>query len=206
MNQSPEDFVAPAGRESLRDSLICWWCVHVLPIDPPIHLPVKYDSKLNRFSCIGNFCSWQCAKAYAIDMGTSRSGEIQSFLAMMRRRSIGRYEPLWPAPKRQALACFGGSMTIEEFRSYGGRVEPPRIHYPLEKLYFATSGTGTTPTTTKTGVSSNQVQNSGRLKAIENSSTETDTLRLKRNKPLSRTTSKLENALGLKRKEKAPAA
>ena len=139
-------------------------------------------------------------------MGTSRSGETQSFLAMMRRRSIGRYEPLWPAPKRQALTCFGGSMTIDEFRSYGGLVEPPRIHYPFEKLYFATSGGGATPTTTKTGVSSNQVQNSGRLRAIENSSMETDTLRLKRNKPLSRTTSKLENALGLKRKEKAPAA
>ena len=209
MNQSPEDFVAPAGQESLRDSLVCWWCVHALPEVTPIHLPIKYDSKLDRFSCIGNFCSWQCAKAYAIDMGTSRSGETQSFLAMMRRRSIGRYEPLWPAPKRQALTCFGGSMTIDEFRSYGGLIEPPRIHYPFEKLYFATSGGGgaaAAPINTKTGTSSNKVQNSGRLKAIENSSTETDTLRLKRNKPLSRATSKLENALGLKRKEKAPVA
>jgi len=200
-----------SGQESLRDSLdsrssssnlICWWCVHALPIDPPIHLPIKYDSKLNKFSSIGNFCSWQCAKAYAIDMGTSRSGEIQSFLAMMRRRSIGRYESLWPAPKRQALKCFGGHMTIEEFRGYGGLVEPPRINYPFEKLYFATAAGGNGPTSTKTGVSSNQVQNSGKLMAIENSSTETDTLRLKRNKPLSRATSKLENALGLKRKEK----
>jgi len=190
------------GPEVLpRDSLVCWWCVHALPIDPPIHLPVKYDSKLDRFSSIGNFCSWQCAKAYAIDMGTSRAGEIQSFLAMMRRRSVGRYESLWPAPKRQALKCFGGTMTIEEFRSYGGLVEPPRIHFPFEKLYFATSG-GDGATSTKTGSSSKLVQNSGKLKAIENSSTETDTLRLKRNKPLSRATSTLENALGIKRKEK----
>ena len=187
--------------EHSSNVLICWWCVHALPIDPPIHLPVKYDSKLDRFSSIGNFCSWQCAKAYALDMGTSRSGEIQSFLAMMRRRSIGRHESLWPAPKRQALKCFGGNMTIEEFRGYGGLVEPPRIHYPFEKLYFATSGGGDGAVSTKTGVPSNKVQNSGKLKAIENSSTETDTLRLKRNKPLSRATSKLENALGLKRKE-----
>lgn len=194
-------------NESLRDSgLVCWWCVHALPDVTPIHLPVKYDSKLNRFSCIGNFCSWQCAKAYAIDMGTSRAGEVQSFLAMMRRRSIGRYEPLWPAPKRQALACFGGSMTIEEFRSYGGLVEPPRIHYPFEKLYFATSESDSSKSFVKSMGGGVSVQNnSGRLKAIENSSTETDTLRLKRSKPLSRTTSKLENALGLKRKEKAPA-
>jgi len=92
-------------------------------------------------------------------------------------------------------------MTIEEFRSYGGLVEPPRIHYPLEKLYFATSG-GDGPQNTKTGTStSTKVQNSGKLTAIENSSTETDTLRLKRSKPLSRATSTLENALGIKRKE-----
>ena len=133
-------------------------------------------------------------------MGTSRTGEIQSFLAMMRRRSIGRYEPLWPAPKRQALSCFGGHMTIEEFRGYGGLVEPPRIHYPFEKLYFATSCHS--GPSTKTGSSSKQVQNSGKLTAIENSLTETDTLRLKRSKPLNRTTSTLENALGIKRKEK----
>jgi hypothetical protein len=92
-------------------------------------------------------------------------------------------------------------MTIEEFRGYGGLVEPPRIHYPFEKLYFATTECSGTANT-KTGSSSNKVQNSGKLMAIENSSTETDTLRLKRNKPLSRTTSTLENALGIKRKEK----
>jgi hypothetical protein len=205
MSQSPKDFVAAGDQESLRDSgLVCWWCVHALPIDPPIHLPIKYETKLDRFSCIGNFCSWACAKAYALDMGTSRSGEIQSFLAMMKRRSIGKYTSTWPAPKREALKCFGGSMTIEEFRKYGDQVEPPRIHYPFEKLYFATTCTGGGPQTTKTGSTPIQVQNSGKLKAIENSSTETDTLRLKRTKPLSRATSKLENALGLKRKEQDP--
>jgi hypothetical protein len=90
-------------------------------------------------------------------------------------------------------------MTIDEFRSYGGRVEPPRIHYPFEKLYFATSAT-TGPSPTKTVSVYSSAQHSGKLKAIENSSTESDTIRLKRNKPLSRATSKLENVLGLKKK------
>jgi hypothetical protein len=91
-------------------------------------------------------------------------------------------------------------MTIEEFRGYGGLVEPPRIHFPFEKMYFATVAVSG-PAGEKTGSSTKQVHNSGKLTAIENSSTETDTLRLKRNKPLSRATSKLENALGLKRKD-----
>ena len=190
--------------EKSSENLVCWWCVHALPQEPCIHLPIKYDSKMNCFSSIGNFCSWACAKAYAIDMRSARSGEIQSFLSMMKRRSVGKYTPTWPAPKREALKCFGGSMSIEEFRKYGGDVEPPRIHFPFEKMYFATSCTGGGTRTTITGVSSNQVQNSEKLKAIENSSSETETLRLKRTKPLSRATSKLENALGLKRKEQPP--
>lgn len=202
MNQCPGDTVAPDGRESLRDSLVCWWCVHPFPLDPPIHLPIKYDSKLDRFSTIGNFCSWACTKAYALDMRTARSGEVQSFLAMMKRRSVGKYTNTWPAPKREALKCFGGTMTIDEFRKYGGEVEPPRIHYPFEKMYFAgavTGGEATGTHVTGTGALSNS---KGRLKAIETAEAETDTLKLKRNKPLVRSASKLENALGLKRKEK----
>ena len=87
--------------------LICWWCVHALPPKPCVHLPIRYDDKRKIFSTIGNFCSWACAKAYALDMGTSRSGEIQMFLATMRMQSMGKFTSLWPAPKRQALKCFG---------------------------------------------------------------------------------------------------
>jgi len=43
---------------------------------------------------------------------------------------------------------------------------------------------------------------SQKIAAIENATASTDTLRLKRNKPLVRSESKLESALGLKRKEK----
>lgn len=187
----------------METPLICWWCVHALPQHPCIHLPVRYDDKRKIFGTIGNFCSWQCAKAYALDMGTSRSGEIQSFLMIMRRQTYGHYVPLWPAPKRQALACFGGTMTIEEFRSFGGYVEPPQVHYPFEKRFIPIIGAEVQSSRSALGaVSTVSEGGAGRLKAIENSSSETDTLRLKRNKPLVRATSKLESALGLKRKEK----
>ena len=184
------------------EGLICWWCVHSLPQKPCIHLPIKYDDKRKIFQTIGNFCSWQCAKAYALDMRSARSGEIQSFLAMMRLQAFGKYYPLWPAPKRDILKCFGGNLTIEEFRTFGGAIEPPQVYYPYEKRYIPVIGGEVR------GACENVMHaptNGGeRLKAIENSSTETDTLRLKRNKPLVRATSKLENALGIKRKGKEP--
>ena len=190
--------------QSPKESLLCFWCVHPLPQLPCIHLPVRYNDKTKVFRTTGNFCSWQCAKAYAIDMGTSRAGEIQSFLALMRKQTFGKYIPLWPAPKREALACFGGTMTIEEFRGYGGYVEPPRVHYPFEKMYIVeigTTGGGTTAGSSATaGIVQSSAGSGSRLRAIENSSAEGDTLRLKRNKPLVRAESKLESALGIKRR------
>lgn len=184
--------------------LICWWCVHDLPQKPCIHLPVRYDDKRKVFGTIGNFCSWACTKAYAMNMGTARWGEILSFLAIMRLQAFGKHVPLWPAPKREALACFGGTMTIEEFRSYGGAVEPPQVYYPFEKRFVPIIG-GEAQGAKGTGGNATQASGGNeRLRAIENSSSETDTLRLKRNKPLVRATSKLENALGIKRKGKEP--
>jgi hypothetical protein len=93
-------------------------------------------------------------------------------------------------------------MTIEEFRTYGGRVEPPQIYYPFEKRFIPIIG-GVLPDAIA-AVSMPVAKGGERLRAIENSSSETDTLRLKRNKPLVRASSKLENALGIKRKEKEP--
>lgn len=182
------------------DALICWWCVHGLPQKPCIHLPVKYDDRLRRFTTIGNFCSWQCAKAYANDMGTCRVGEIQSILALMRLQTFGKYIPLWPAPKRQALRCFGGTMTIEEFRTFGGAVEPPIIHWPTEKRMVPIIGGGVTGDLNPIVSTKKNAHSNSKLAAIENATASTDTLKLKRSKPLARATSQLENALGIKRK------
>jgi len=180
------------------DELVCWWCVHSLPQRPCIHLPIKYDEKRKIWTTIGNFCSWACAKAYAIDMASARSYEIQSLLATMRVQALGHRAPLWPAPKRQSLKCFGGTLSIEEFRSYGGSVEPPQLYWPFERFVVMTkceSDSGKVIGAKSTGSS-----NAGKFAAIENATAKADTLKLKRNKPLARSTSKLESALGIKRR------
>jgi hypothetical protein len=130
-------------------------------------------------------------------MDTSRKGEITSILAVMRLQAIGHYEPLWHAPKRQTLQCFGGTLTIEEFRNYGGKVEPPVFHWPFEHRYVPV-----TEEKIENQKHSKSVPNPGRLKAIEDSTSTADSLRLKREKPLARASSKLESALGITRKVK----
>jgi len=184
-----------------QTGLVCWWCVHALPQRPCIHLPLRYDDKLDKFTTTGNFCSWQCAKAYALDMNSARSGEIQSLVALMRKRAFGKFTPLWPAPKRQFLKCFGGTMTIEEFRSYGGLVEPPQIFFPIEKQIRPIFNNSEPNSTTRVSTAT-PAGDPTRLKAIENSSGQQDTLKLKRNKPLARAASKLESTLGITRKAK----
>ena len=188
------------------EGLLCWWCVHGLPQRPCIHLPVKYDERLNRFTTVGNFCSWQCAKAYALDTNSAKSGEVQSFLAMMRLRAFGKFVPLWPAPKRQFLRCFGGTLSIEEFRAFGGLVEPPQLYFPIEKQVHPVLNDSKLESSTRGATTQSAAQESTRLKAIENSTSQSDTLKLKRNKPLARAASKLESTLGITRKSSQRAA
>lgn len=157
----------------------CWWCVHPMSDCYPLHMPYKYDDRTDIFTTTGEFCSWECMKAFALDMSTSRSGEIQSFIAVMRRKVLGKYVILKAAPKRQALKIFGGTLSIEEFRRCSQQEAP--VFVPYEKYICPT-----TPAVTVT--------------SSEPSADET--LKLKREKPLRRTTSKLESALGITRKSK----
>jgi hypothetical protein len=134
-------------------------------------------------------------------MNTSRSGEMQMYLALMRKKAYGKSVPCWPAPKRWALKCFGGTMSIEEFRKFGGFVEPPIVHWPNEKLYVPFIG-GSVETSGQSSNFSNNEGSKKKMQAIETSTTETSTLKIKRNKPLQRSDSKLENILGITRKGK----
>ena len=92
-------------------------------------------------------------------------------------------------------------MTIEEFRAYGGLVEPPQLHFPVENQVQPIFSNTPSEVTTR-GACPSQSVDTGRLRAIENASGQQDALKLKRNKPLARTASKLESTLGIIRKQK----
>jgi len=163
----------------MASPLHCWWCCHPWE-GPDVHLPIRYDDRTHVFVTQGHFCSFECAKAYALDGAKARYGEILQNLALMRKHVYGKYTPLWPAPKRQTLAIFGGPLTIEEFRKSAS--DPPWVHTPGEIHMVHTFGKGGAPDPV-------QVVVEGELK-------------LTRTKPLKRAASKLESALGITRREK----
>jgi hypothetical protein len=84
---------------------------------------------------------------------------------------------------------------------YGGFVEPPVVHWPHMRLHDPSVGFTSTGELPKGVVSSSRSSmGAKKMNDIETSTTETSTLKLKRNKPLQRAESKLENILGITRK------
>lgn len=91
--------------------MLCWWCCHTI-IKEPLHLP--YKLKNGQFFTKGQFCSWECMRAHNFKHEDLRNCDL---ITMYRKLVYGKTEPIKTAPSRFTLIDFGGTLTIEEFRS-----------------------------------------------------------------------------------------
>lgn len=161
----------------------CWWCCHDFET-PELKMPYKYDSLRNRFYTTGVFCSWSCMKAYAIDKyGVTRGGIICGNMVLMRKKLFNKIGQIRKAPNRFELIEFGGNTTIEEFRTNNLVDKAEDIkeidEKPLPEIVIPL------------------ISNTKKMNEIKNSTSNNDSLKLKRNKPLQRSHNNLESALGL---------
>lgn len=172
----------------------CWWCCHPFEGEP-LNLPYKYDDKRRTFHTMGFFCSWPCMKSYNLDSNNYKMYEIQQNITFMRKLVYEKTEGLRCAPKRQALKVFGGTMSIEDFRA---NKDPPPIHIPVSVFHscmmIKEAEKSTEMTESKVFSSAEH-----KLRNINESTAQSDQLKLKRTKPLKRTESALEKSLNLKR-------
>jgi len=90
-------------------------------------MPFKYVN--GEFKTCGQFCGWPCVKSYSRSTDNPKSGSWTDLITLMRRKMYGKIIPLKFAPKKFCLQSFGGTMTIEEFRS--GNTEG-WVHLPYE--------------------------------------------------------------------------
>lgn len=98
-----------------RTDILCWWCCHSFDT-PPRFLPTKFDTLRNRYRIMGNFCSWNCAKAHLLhDRGNTIKSNVHLFASMLHKIT-GMIDKIKTAPPRQTLKQFGGILTIDEFR------------------------------------------------------------------------------------------
>lgn len=91
----------------------CWWCKHRFNT-PRLSLPEQYYNET--FFCTGNYCSWECMKAYNIDRNDNNISKIESLINLMYYMTYGSFKEIKPAPSWLTLTDFGGNQSISDFR------------------------------------------------------------------------------------------
>lgn len=110
------------GTQIHRKSRRCLHCGHgcARPDGKWFELPVAHSPVKGFLYVFGLFCTPACAWAY-VEYGIpeslrSQAGDLlHAYLRLNLRQQLVR-----PAPPRWELLEYGGTMTIEEFRSIGG--------------------------------------------------------------------------------------
>lgn len=101
----------------------CWSCT--LKFDNiPIHLPIRLrEKKVYRFqkvrqctsiSCIGSFCSYNCALSYAFEK--RYNSNCIALLVNNYRENTGTLDVLRPSPPKETLDLYGGPYSVDEYR------------------------------------------------------------------------------------------
>jgi hypothetical protein len=185
----------------MENQNLCWLCCHAIP-DKTLRMPYKHDSKTNKFYTMGQFCSWSCMKTFNFERNRPDCGVVAMNITALRRKMYGKLTPVTPAPRRWALKCFGGALSIDEFREASNTgatvwIDMPnevkmvqRVHKPNTILFDNRAvGSGETDVS----IASRKHM----MKAIKTADTQPETLKLKRPIPLKSNQSTLENSLGL---------
>lgn len=100
---------------SEKTDVCCWWCCHKFCTEP-CFLPTSEDELKNRIIVIGNFCSWQCVKAFNSSLKDFNTSN-RSYILRKMLKNLGETDKIETAPPRELLKMFGGPLTINEFRN-----------------------------------------------------------------------------------------
>ena len=104
---------------SISPETWCWHCCHPCGA-APLPMPVSHDYRSDVFTVRGAFCSWGCMRGYSRDSVSRHASSVQSMILSMFRKRFEPHERMrstMPAPPRQLLRVFGGTMSIEQFRA-----------------------------------------------------------------------------------------
>ena len=169
----------------------CWWC-HYSFTTPSIQLPDEYHN--NTFFCVGNFCSFNCAKSYNLNINDSLIWKRCSLLNLLYFQTYNKYVDITPAASWLILTDYGGNLSIEEFRNnfIFNTKEYLVLHPPLISRQMQIEESYKINKNTNVPI--------GKLNKIYS---EIDSeLQLKRAKPISSNLMNLETTMGLTRTKK----
>jgi hypothetical protein len=191
INLKLEDIYSGESVIDRSNDIHCWWCCHKFDT-LPLGLPEKYYEK--KFHTIGHFCSFNCSMAYDLSLNDHKIWDRISLLYYLRNmiflhlypnNDVKLLDDIITAPPRCMLKMFGGKLSIEEFREKS---------IVLKKQYRSIIPPSVSLTQQIEESTYNNDQNvllklPNRANNLNNLS---NTLVLKRNKPLSSKTSLLK--------------
>lgn len=166
-----------------RTHCFCWWDSHPFT-SQPVAIPTSYNPVNKTFQVMGCFCSFQCAlayKKYDRNLDSVDTSLLYFFFNKITPSKVN-VTNLKPAPPRQMLNIFGGSLSIDQYREFNKdrTLNYDMITYPLIPVaQYA------------------EVQKKKDPEAIKMSQLTRPKLKLKRSKPLPHHKNTLENSMGL---------
>ena len=174
-------------KQKYDDKTKCWWCKNCFD-HPAVGVPETYFQ--DKFYCIGNFCSYNCALSYIIDCNDNVWKKI-SLLNLLYYKTYNTNKKIVAAPNWKQLKEYGGNLTIDQFRknSIINSSEYTLLHPPIEtrvnifEKYYKT----------QKSINSSSIYQ----KLLEDS----DELVLKRSKPLKSSQYSLDKTLLIKKKK-----
>lgn len=110
------DLHKPVNAKS--STICCFWDTKQFD-GAPVCLPISHDIKNNTFITIGCFCSTACAAAYNLaDSRYRYAMRLDRHNLLLKMHNLSSTQELKLAPPRERLKCFGGDLTISEFRNF----------------------------------------------------------------------------------------
>ncbi len=180
--------------QSLPDStkVACFWCCHQFESRPCI-IPIREEKGV--YEVYGNFCCPECSLAYILDERDDSHVKWEK-ISLLHRIYGPSVAPnggrIYPAPARNTLEMFGGTLNIENYRKTirDGKVRID-IHLPPMISILATMDTKPIDFYETTIPKSFVPLNNERVQKVE------EGLRLKRSKPLKDRESTLDAVMNL---------
>jgi len=142
-------------------------------------MPIEF--KDDTFICEGNFCSIPCMKTYNLELNDSYKNRRFMLINSLSLKTHGTIENSF-APRKECLDCFGGNLSICDFRKLSSDTPSIKTVYPM-KIIKSAIESDFTLIRGKTISETNNVVN--------------DPIKLERNKPLRNNQNTLETTMGL---------
>jgi hypothetical protein len=107
-----------ADYATVCTSALCWHCCCEIADDAK-RLPTELNRTRRTYRLHGYFCTWECARAFSIDMGdnTGVGARATVFTQMYHELYDELPPPVRVAPPRVAQRAFGGPLSPAEFRA-----------------------------------------------------------------------------------------